>query len=174
MRFHNEGGPSLWSEGPTIEPYTDTISKICVNVAVPSVVYSVFMGLLDWNAAHISSICPTRLLSLCLSLTLCVNPFQSNFSANHILPSSYLLIPTIFLQAQPRDYNAQSPVHIKTHEVPRNRKSTTSALCWSKSVIHEEKCRTGSDSGAGATKTCRTSSDIGAEQENHNVGQGPT
>jgi hypothetical protein len=45
------------------------------------------------------------------------------------------------------------------------------------SVLHEEKCRTGSDSGAGEQKRqkkCRTSSDIGAEQENHNVGQGPT
>ena len=105
-----------------------------------------------------------------------INPFQSNFSANCILPSSYLfsLIPAIFLQAQPREYNAQSPVHIKTYGLPRNRKSTTCAICWPKSVLHEEKRRTGSDSGAGATKMCRTSSDIGAEQENHNVGQGPT
>jgi hypothetical protein len=101
-------------------------------------------------------------------------PFQSNFSANRILPSSYLFIPAIFLQAQPREYNAQSPVHIKTHGLLRNRKSTTCAICWPKSVLHEEKRRTGSDSGAGATKTCQTSSDIGAEQENHNVGQGPT
>jgi len=30
-----------------------------------------------------------------------INPFQSNFSANRILPSSY--IPAIFLQAKPRD-----------------------------------------------------------------------
>jgi len=100
------------------------------------------------------------------------NPFQSNFSANRILPSSY--IPAIFLQAQLREYNAQSPVHIKTHSWPRNRKSTTCAICWPKSVLHEEKHRTGSDSGAGATKTCRMSSDIGAEQENHNVRRGPT
>jgi hypothetical protein len=46
------------------------------------------------------------------------------------------------------------------------------------SVLREEKRRTGSDSGAGEQtqqkKTCRTSSDIGAEQENHNVGRGPT
>jgi hypothetical protein len=102
------------------------------------------------------------------------NPFQSNFSANRILPSSYLFIHAIFLQAQPCEYNAQSPVHIKTHGLSRNRKSTTCAICWPKSVLHEEKRQTGSDSGAGATKTCRTSSDIGAEQENHNVGRGPT
>ena len=102
------------------------------------------------------------------------NPFQSNFSANRILPSSYLFIPAIFLKAQPREYNAQSPVHIKTHGLPRNRKSTTCAICWPKSVLHAEKRRTGSDSGAGATKSCRMSSDIGAEQENHNVGWGPT
>ena len=47
-------------------------------------------------------------------------------------------------------------------------------LCWPKFVLCEEKRRTGSDSGVGATKTCRTSADIGAEQENHNVGRGPT
>jgi hypothetical protein len=89
-----------------------------------------------------------------------INPFQSNFSANCILPSSYLFIPAIFLQAQPHEYNAQSPAHIKTHGLPRNRKSTTCDICWPKSVLHEEKRRTGSD--------------IGAEQENHNVGRGPT
>jgi hypothetical protein len=99
-----------------------------------------------------------------------LNPFQSKFSANHILPS-YLFIPAIFLQAQAREYNTQSPVHIKTHGLPRNRKSTTCTICWPKSVLHEEKHRRGADSGAGATKTCRTSSDIGAEQENHNVGR---
>jgi hypothetical protein len=42
-----------------------------------------------------------------------------------------------------------------------------------KSVLHEEKHRTGSDSGrANATKT--VSSDIGAELENHTVGRSPT
>jgi hypothetical protein len=104
-----------------------------------------------------------------------INPFQNNFSANRILPSSYLFTPfisAIFVQAQPREYNAQSPVRIKTHGLPRNRKSPACAICWPKSVLHEEKRRTGTDSGAGATKTCRTSSDIGAEQENHNVGRG--
>jgi hypothetical protein len=35
----------------------------------------------------------------------------------------------------------------------RNRKSATYAICWLKSVLHEEKRR---------------------EQENHNVGRGPT
>jgi hypothetical protein len=74
------------------------------------------------------------------------NPFQSNFSATHILPSSY------WFWAGKRlvDYL---------------------------SVLHEEKRRTGSDSRAGEQtqqKKCQTSSDIGAEQENHNVGQGPT
>jgi len=103
-----------------------------------------------------------------------LNPFQSNFSANCILPSSYLCIPAIFLQAQQCEYNAQSPFHIKSHGLSRNRKSTTCAICWPKSVLHEEKRRTGSNSRAGATKSCRTSSDIGVEQENHNVGQGPT
>ena len=65
--------------------------------------------------------------------------------------------------------------------------------CWLKSVLHEEKCRTGSYSGAGEQtqkkmsyrllqrsgeqtqkKKCRTSPDIRAEWENHNVGRGPT
>ena len=106
-----------------------------------------------------------------------INPFQSNFSANHILPIPYLSTPSIpatFLRAQPHEYNAQSHVHIKTHGLARNRKRTTCAICWPKSVLHEEKRRTGSNSGAGATKTCRTSSDIRAEQENYNVRQGPT
>jgi hypothetical protein len=74
------------------------------------------------------------------------NPFQSNFSATRILPSSYLF----WAGKRLVDYL---------------------------SVLHEEKHRTGSDSGAGEQtqqKKCRTSSDIGAEQENHNVGQGPT
>ena len=109
---------------------------------------------------------------LCRCYIVVVNPFQSNFSANRILPSSY--IPAIYLQAQPRKCNAQSPVHIKTHGRPRNRKSTTCAICWPKSVLHEEKHWSGSDSGAGATKTCRTSSDIRAAQENHNVRRGLT
>jgi hypothetical protein len=75
-----------------------------------------------------------------------INPFQSNFSATHLLPSSYLF----WAGRRLVDYL---------------------------SVQHEEKCRTGSDSGAGEQtqqKKCRTSSNIGAEQENHNVGQGPT
>ena len=65
--------------------------------------------------------------------------------------------------------------------------------CWLKSVLNEEKCRTGSYSRAGEQtqkksvgqaptaerankrkKKCRTSPDIRAEWENHNVGQGPT
>ena len=92
-----------------------------------------------------------------------INPFQSNFSANRILPSSYLFtpfIPAIFLQAQPREYNTQSPVHIRETE-----RVKPYAICWPKSVLHEEKRRTDSDSRAGATKTCRTSSDIGAERK---------
>jgi hypothetical protein len=37
-----------------------------------------------------------------------------------------------------------------------------------------EKRRTGSDSGrTNATKTCRTSSDVGAELEDRTVGRGP-
>jgi hypothetical protein len=35
----------------------------------------------------------------------------------------------------------------------KNRNSTTCTICWLKSVLHEEKCQ---------------------EQENHNVGRGPT
>jgi hypothetical protein len=90
-----------------------------------------------------------------------INPFQSNFSANRILPSSYLFtpfIPAIFVQAQTCEYNAQSPVRIKTHGLLRNRETTTCVICWPKSVLHEEERRTGSNRGAGATKTCQTSS----------------
>jgi len=114
-----------------------------------------------WNCKHRTIPCNQYWL----------NPLQSNFSANRILPSSY--IPAILLQAQPRVYNAQSPVHIKTHGPPRNKKSTNCAICRLKSVLHEETRGTGSDSWAAATKP-RTSSDIGVEQENHNVQRGPT
>jgi hypothetical protein len=44
-----------------------------------------------------------------------------------------------------------------------------------KSVLNEEKRRTGSDNGqTNAIKPRRTSSDIVAELENHTVGRGPT
>ena len=76
------------------------------------------------------------------------NPSQSNFSANRILPSSYLF----GWEKQPREYNRQLPVHIKTLGLPRNRMSATCAICWPKSVLHEEKCRTGFDSGVGRNK----------------------
>jgi hypothetical protein len=62
----------------------------------------------------------------------------------------------------------------------RNRKSTTCAICWLKSVLHEEKRRTGSDSGltnatnpvsdvfrhrSGTGKSyCRTRFDVGSER----------
>jgi hypothetical protein len=61
-----------------------------------------------------------------------------------------------------------------------NRKSTACAICWLKSVLHEKKRRTGSDSGrTNATKTvsdvfrhrseigklyCRTRFDVGLER----------
>jgi hypothetical protein len=64
----------------------------------------------------------------------------------------------------------------------RNRKSKTCAICWLKSVLHEEKRRTGSDSWrTKATKTasdvfrhrnrtgksyCRTRYDVGSERVN--------
>jgi len=54
----------------------------------------------------------------------------------------------------------------------RNRKSTTCAICWLKPVLHEEKRRTGSNSRRMRQKPCRTSSDIGAEHENHTVERG--
>ena len=134
------------------------------------------MHLVDYLKRKTSSVFSwlELLMDLCVREQQCthLNPFQSNFSANHILPSSY--IPAIYLQAQPREYNTQSPVHIKTHGQPRNRKSTTCAICWPKSVLHEEKHWSGSDSGAGATKTCRTSSEIGAARENHTVRRGLT
>jgi hypothetical protein len=45
------------------------------------------------------------------------------------------------------------PTVLKDKNINKNRKSTICAICWLKSVLHEEKRR---------------------EQENHNVGQGPT
>jgi hypothetical protein len=66
----------------------------------------------------------------------CINPFQSNFSANRILPSSYLFWAVKRLV----DY-------FLSYSFKRNRKSTTWTIRWLTSVLHEEKRRTGSDSG---------------------------
>jgi hypothetical protein len=103
-----------------------------------------------------------------------INPFQSNFSANRILPSSYLfwavkrLVDYLLLS-----YSFKREKHGEIE-------STTCAICWLKSVLHEEKRRTGSDSGrTNAAKTvsdvfrhrsrtgklyCRTRSDVGSER----------
>jgi hypothetical protein len=67
----------------------------------------------------------------------------------------------------------------------RNRECTTCAICWLKSVLHEEKGRSGSDSGrTNATKTvsdvfrhrsgtgksyCQTRFDVGSEGDNEYV-----
>jgi hypothetical protein len=63
-------------------------------------------------------------------------------------------------------------------EKNRNRKSTTYVICWLRFVVHEEKRREQTPTAERANKRnkkkCRTSSDIGKEQENHNVGRGPT
>jgi hypothetical protein len=76
-----------------------------------------------------------------------LNPFQSNFYANRVLPSSYL-----FWAPFSYKHNRANTTH-KTHGLPRNRKSTTCAICWLKSVLNEEKRRTGSNSGAGGPQT---------------------
>ena len=70
----------------------------------------------------------------------------------------------------------------KKKKTQRNRKSTTCTICWLKPVLHDEKRRTGSESGrTNATKTvsdvfrhrsgtgksyCRTRSDVGLERVN--------
>jgi len=86
----------------------------------------------------------------------------------HLTISSSLthFIPAIFLQAQLREYNAQSPVHIKTRGLPRNRKSTTCAICCLKSVLHGETRWTYSGSGAGAVKSSAVPKDT--ESRNFN------
>jgi len=76
----------------------------------------------EGNATHTLGIVKhesLRVPDLFPCFLLYINPFQSNFSANRILPRSYLFtsfIPAVFLQAQPREYNAQSPVHIRETE----------------------------------------------------------
>ena len=95
-----------------------------------------------------------------------INPFQSNFSANCILPSSYLLWAgkrlVDYLLAKVRTTRG------KVSDRLLQRSGRTNA---------KKKCRTDSCSGEGKQtqkKKCRTSPDIGAEWENHNVRQGPT
>jgi hypothetical protein len=103
------------------------------------------------------------------------NPFQSNFFCQPHTPQLLFVLGdkevggllVIILQFEKR----------KTR---RNRKSTTCATCWLKSVLHEEKCWTGSGNGrTNATKIvsdifrhrrrtgksyCRTRSDVGSER----------
>jgi hypothetical protein len=74
-----------------------------------------------------------------------LNPFQSNFSANRILPSAYL-----FWAGKRLVGYCNYPIVLK--EKNRNRKSTLRAICWLKSILHEEKRR---------------------EQENQNIGRSP-
>jgi hypothetical protein len=100
---------------------------------------------------------------------------QLTFSNPIFLPPAYS--PALIYFGQERGWwiTCNYPTALK--EKNRNRKSTTCAICWLKSVLHEENRRTGSDSRAGEQmqqKKCRMSSDIGAEQENHSVRQVPT
>ena len=85
------------------------------------------------------------------------NPFQSNFFANPILPSSYSPSSPPFSYSHNCANTTQSSVQIKTHGLPRNRNR---AICWLKSVLFEEKCRTGSDSGAGEQTQQKNVSDV--------------
>jgi hypothetical protein len=62
------------------------------------------------------------------------NPFQSKFSATRILPSSYL-----FWAERGWWITCNYPTVLKEKNV--NRKSRTRAICWLKSVLHEEKRR---------------------------------
>jgi hypothetical protein len=72
----------------------------------------------------------------------CINPFQSTFSATAYSPA-----PVYFGRERGWCFTCNYPTVLK--EKNRNRKSTTCAICWLKSVLHDENRR---------------------EQENHNVG----
>jgi hypothetical protein len=76
------------------------------------------------------------------TLFLIFNPFQSNFSATRIPPA-------LIYFGRERGWWVTCNYPTVSKEKNRNRKSTTCAICWLKSVLHEEKRR---------------------EQENHNVG----
>jgi hypothetical protein len=106
-----------------------------------------------------------------------INPFQSNFSATRILPSSYLF----WAGKRLVDY-CNYPTVLKEKNINRNIKSTTCAICWLKSVLHEEKRREQENHNVGLQYAGGRK--IGLErvkdqekrreQENHNVGRGPT
>jgi hypothetical protein len=63
-----------------------------------------------------------------------LNPFQSNFSATRILTSSYL-----FWAGRGWWITCNYPTVLKEKNINRN--ITTCAICWLKSVLHEEKRR---------------------------------
>jgi hypothetical protein len=108
-----------------------------------------------------------------LSLPVC-RTFPLTLSNPIFLPTAYS--PALIYFGRERGWciTCNYPTVLK-EKTWRNRKRTTCAICWLKSVLHKKKRRTGSDSGrTNAKKPCRTSSDIGAEQENHTVGRGST
>jgi hypothetical protein len=84
--------------------------------------------------------CPTLWFSWSLTLS---NPI--------FLPPAYSLALIYFGWERGWWITCNYPTVLK--EKKRNRKSTTCAMCWLKSVLHEERCR---------------------EQENHNVWPSPT
>jgi hypothetical protein len=113
-------------------------------------VHSIFLDQTRQNLTHYFHMVPMRNSVFCENQcgehhTL-LNHFQSNFSATRILPSCYL-----FWVERGWWVTCNYPTVLKEKNI--NRKSTTCAICWLKSVLHEEKRR---------------------EQENHNVGRGPT
>jgi hypothetical protein len=69
------------------------------------------------------------------------------------LPPAYSQAPIYFGSERGWWITCNYPTVLKEKNINRNRKSTACALCWLKSVLHEEKRQ---------------------EQENHNVGQGLT
>jgi hypothetical protein len=77
---------------------------------------------------------------------------QLTLSNPTFLPPTYS--PTLIYFQQERGWwiTCNYTTVLKEKNINRNRKSTACAICWPKSVLHEEKCQ---------------------EQENH-VGQGPT
>jgi hypothetical protein len=74
------------------------------------------------------------------------------------LPTAYSEALICFSREKGWWITCNYPTVLKEKKTWRSRKSTTCTICWLKSVLHEEKRRTGSDSGR--TNAIRTVSDI--------------
>jgi hypothetical protein len=112
------------------------------------IIYNLFLQQLSWRCVRFVI---SYLLMFCISR--CFSP-SVTLSNPIFLPSAYSPALTYFGWERGWWITCNYPtthdhLFISKHMACRKTKSTVCAMCWLKSVLHEEKHWTGSDSGAG-------------------------